>query len=225
MAKAKANSGTADPMQAFAQGLIDAQVRDETDSDLDALLNSASKAEQRVLSRKPPYTAEAMVQLFIDHPEYTHAQYAEHFGYRPSWFAGVLISNNLQASLDKRREEVAIVNPAMAGTMTEMFQAVTVQAIGVLQTRMDDPKVTNDLLLDVAKLGVSALGMGKANGPGVAPPAPPKTIHDLASNLLAAVPVAHSDTPAPDHTIEVTLREIPEAKAEDDDAAAPEAAA
>ena len=217
MTKAKANGKPAvDPMQVFAQGLVDAQVRDEVDSDLAGLLDASSKAAKLSTHRKPPYTADAMVQLFIDHPEYTHAQFADHFGYRASWFAGVLISNNLQAALDKRREEVALVNPLLAGTMTEMFQAATVQALAVLTTRMDDPKATNELLLDVAKIGIKALGMGNANGPGVAPPAPPRTIHDLATGLLAANPPAKSDTPAPDHTIDVMLQEVTEAKADGD---------
>jgi hypothetical protein len=204
-AKAKLKS---DPLAAAAQGLIDAHVSVDVDDDLTALLNESSKASGREFVRKPQYTADAMVQLFIDHPQWTHSQFADHFGYRASWFAGVLISNNLQAALERRREEVAAVNPLLAGTMQEMFQAATVQALSVLQLRMEDPKATNELLLDVAKIGIKALGLGNPNqAPAVKEP--PRTIHDLASGLLKANPPAQSTTPANDLTIEIALQEVP----------------
>lgn len=214
-AKAKAG-GKSDPLAAAAQGLIDVQIAAEADDDLNALLNEASKASGKTFIAKPRYMADTMVQLFIDHPEWSHAQFAEYFGYKASWFAGVLISPNLQAALDKRREEVAAVNPLLAGTMTEMFQAATVQALAHLTTRMDDPKAPNDLLLDVARIGIKALGLG-GNGAPPAPKEPPRTIHDLASGLLKANPPAPSSTPANDLTIEMSLQEVPAPKDPDDE--------
>lgn len=210
--KAKTGSGSGggkakDPLQDLAQSMIDADVKAQVEDDLTMLLNGSSKAATKEFIRKPQYTAEAMVQLFLDHPDWTHAQFADYFGYRASWFAGVLISNNLQAALDKRREEVAAVNPMLAGTMAEMFQAATVQAMSLLQVRMEDPKATNDLLLDVAKIGVRALGLGTAAN-AAPPPPPPHTIHDLASNLLQSNPPEQSSTPAPDMTIDVMLHDI-----------------
>jgi hypothetical protein len=211
MPKAKA---TRDPLAEAAQSLVDTAIGAEADSDLTALLDGSSKAAGREFVRKPQYTADAMVELFIEHPNWTHAQFADHFGYRASWFAGVLISNNLQAALDKRREEVRAVAPHLAGTMTEMFQAATVQALAALQVRMDDPKATNELFLEVAKISTKALGLGGAGTPPQQKE-PPKGIHDLAAGLLQSQPKVESPTPAVDHTIDATLREVPAASGDE----------
>lgn len=154
--------------------------------------------------RKPPYTADAMVQLMIDHPNYSHAEFAAHFGYKASWFAGVLISNNFQAALELRRSEVS--NPLLTGTMQDMFQAMTVQALVVLQSRLDNPQASEDLIIKAINAGVKALGMGT---PGTLPPPPQAkpTLNDLASRL--SVPKQIEATPARDWTIEATLEELP----------------
>lgn len=155
--------------------------------------------------RHPPYTADAMVQLMIDHPEYSHAEFADHFGYKASWFAGVLVSNNFQAALSLRREEVS--NPMLTGTMQDLFQALTVQALVVLQARLEDPKASEDLIIKAINSGVKALGMGT---PGALPPplVEKPTLNDLASRL--SVPKQIEATPARDWTIEASLGELPQ---------------
>ena len=101
-----------------------------------------------------------MVELMVQHPEYTHAEFSSHFGYKPSWFAGVLVSPNLQAELDKRRHEV--INPNLTGTMDDMFRALLVRSLSVLQVKMEDAEVLDDTVVKAAMLGVKALGMGTA---------------------------------------------------------------
>lgn len=163
--------------------------------------SKAAKAAGKVY---PRYTAEAMVQLMVDHPEYSHAQFAAHFGYRASWFAGVLVSKNLQEALDPRRHEVN--NPMLTGTMDDIMRALTLQAVTVLQSRLDNEKATDDLVIKALGAGVKALGMGTAGQTPAEPPAP-KTLNDLAAIL--SKPKAIEATPARDWTIEATTDMLP----------------
>ena len=98
---------------------LDALLTDAVQSMVDdgrgkAILAKASAASAKPFVAKPKYTAAAMVQLMVEHPEYSHTQFAAHFGYQASWFAGVLVSPNLQAALEPRRSEIA--NPMLTGT-------------------------------------------------------------------------------------------------------------
>ncbi len=167
-----------------------------------------SKADAKAKAsavRRPVYTADAMVDLMIQHPEYTHAEFADHFGYRASWFAGVLVSNNFQLALDKRRTEVN--NPMLTGTMQDLFRSMTVQALTVLQSRLDDPKASEDLIIKAITAGTKALGMGM---PGQVPadvPKPP-TLDALAARLSTPKLIVPTE-PARDYTIEAALNEIP----------------
>lgn len=208
----------ADLLSAAAQQLIDTHREEQLAAEmLDALLIGApaaavatpqgfvSKAAAKATATKRPvYTADAMIDLMVEHPEYTHADFATHFGYRASWFAGVLVSNNFQAALDSRRGEIN--NPALTGTMNDMFQAMTVQALVVLQSRLDDPKASEDLIIKAIGAGVKALGMGT---PGMLPPAPtqPATLKDLAASL--SVPKAIPASEPRDWTIDAALQELP----------------
>ena len=178
-----------------------------SDGTLDGLFKAA--AEQKTF---PRYTAADMVELMVQHPEYTHAQFSAHFGYKPSWFAGVLVSPNLQAELDKRRHEV--INPNLTGTMDDMFRALLIRSLSVLQVKMEDADVLDDTVIKAAALGVKALGMGTEKQgaeevKGVA------GLVNIAEKLAAAMAgrapaLSHAHTPAPrDYTIEAALQEIP----------------
>ena len=156
----------------------------------------------------PRYTAVDMVELMVQHPEYTHAEFSAHFGYKPSWFAGVLVSPNLQTELDKRRHEV--INPNLTGTMDDMFRALLVRSLSVLQVKMENSEVLDDTVLKVAALGVKALGMGtekqeEATIKGVA------GLVSIADKLAAAM--AGRNLPAvtapKNYTIDAMLGEVP----------------
>jgi len=166
-----------------------------------------SKAAAKAMTpRKPVYHPDAMVQLVIDHPEYTHEQFAAHFGYKASWFAGVLVSDRFQKALDPRRSECS--NPMLTGTMQDMFRSMTVQSLVVLQERLNDPKASEDLIIKAITAGVKALGMGT---PGALPPPPeaPPTLDQLAARLSTPKQIVATE-PARDWTIEATLNEIPQ---------------
>jgi len=165
-----------------------------------------SKATAKATAeRKPVYHPDAMVQLMVEHPEYTHEEFAAYFGYKQSWFAGVLISDRFQKALEPRRHEIS--NPMLTGTMQDLFRSMTVQSLVVLQQRLEDPKVSEDLIIKAITAGVKALGMGT---PGMAlevPVAPP-TLDQLASRLSKPKAIVAS-TEARDWTIEASLNEIP----------------
>lgn len=166
-----------------------------------AFISKSARAIGRVY---PPYTAEAMVELMIEHPQWSHAQFAAYFGYKASWFAGVLVSANFQAALEPRRAEVA--NPMLSGTMDDIFRAVTLQAVTVLATRLDSEKASDDLVIKAIGAGIKALGMGTVGQAPAEPPAP-ATLNDLASKL--SQPKTIAATPARDWTIENALGELP----------------
>lgn len=172
----------------------------------DPLSGFISKSQARATApRKPQYTAEAMVDLMIAHPEYSHSDFAAHFGYKASWFAGILISNNFQAALEPRRHLVQ--NPMLTGTMDDILRAVVVQSVTVLQERLEDPKASEDLIIKALNAGVKALGMGTGKGEGNEPPPEKPTLAGLADRL--SKPKLIEATPAHDWTIEASLGELP----------------
>ncbi len=129
---------------------------------LGALINS-KKAEKVAVPVDPPepqadYTHDAMIQLIIDNPTWSHRQYAAYFGHFPSWFASVLASEVFQQQLDLRRDEVA--DPSLTATLQERFTALTLRSMDVLQLKLDDPKAQDATILKALELGVKALGLG-----------------------------------------------------------------
>ena len=197
---------------------LDALLTDAVQSMVDdgrgkAILAKASAASAKPFVAKPKYTAAAMVQLMVEHPEYSHTQFAAHFGYQASWFAGVLVSPNLQAALEPRRSEIA--NPMLTGTLDDLFRALTLQSLTVLQQRLETSTVSEDLIMKAAALGVKALGMGNPGGM-VAAPVTPATLSELASRLsqpvLAAAEakaVTAETVTCRDFAIEASLQELP----------------
>ena len=72
------------------------------DSDLEALLTMVTAApspEALHMIAKERFTNEALVQLILEHPEYTHLQLATHFGRGLGWFSFVLATDSFQAAL------------------------------------------------------------------------------------------------------------------------------
>ncbi len=190
-------------IEANSDALLDILMGAPADGPAPVFVSKAAAKEAAAV--KPRYHPDLLVQLMIDHPEYTHAEFADHFGYKASWFAGVLVSDRFQKAFDPRRSECS--NPLLTGTMQDMFRAMTVQSLVVLQARMEDPKVSEDLIIKAITAGVKALGMGV---PGSAPDVPvaPPTLDELASRLSKPKAIVAS-TEARDWTIEATLNELP----------------
>ena len=104
------------------------------------------------------YTPEAMIDLIVKNPTWSHRKYASYFCYPPSWFANVLASDEFQLKLDPRRSEIK--NPAITATLRERFTSLTVQSLALLQVRMDSDEVHESIVVKAIEVGVKALGMG-----------------------------------------------------------------
>ena len=116
--------------------------------------------------QKVRYTHVAMIDLIIEHPEWSQNQLAEHFGYTPGWISNVLASDAFQERMAARREE--IVDPELKATVEERFRALTIRSLAILMKKLDQSQVSDTVALRAAELGAKALGIG-GNAP---PPAP-----------------------------------------------------
>lgn len=149
---------------------------------IDELKGSPRPAERAATMgrlQKVRYTHQAMIDLIIEHPEYTQNQLAAHFGYTPGWISNVLASDAFQAAMAARREE--IVDPELKASIEERFRALVIRSLEVLQAKLNAPAVSDQVALRAAELGAKALGVG-----GHAAPKPPQTdrLERLAERLI-----------------------------------------
>lgn len=119
----------------------------------------AGEAGGTPLSRRAGYSHVAMVDLMIAHPEYTHGQLCAHFGRPSSWLASVLASEVFQSVLDERRH--LVLDPTLTATLQERFKALAIRTSNVLMDKMDNPEVSDFLVIKSAEASVKALGMGQ----------------------------------------------------------------
>lgn len=130
---------------------------------------------------KVSYTHDAMIDLMIANPMITQNAIAAHFGYTPSWVSIVMSSDAYRARLEARREE--LVDPAIRVTIEERFRALAVKSLEVLQKKLEQPTVSDNLAIQAAALASKSLGLGQ--GTGNAPPPQPDRIERLGGRLLA----------------------------------------
>ena len=150
----------------------------------------------------PPYTPEAMVALMVEHPDYSHAQLASHFGRLPSWTSAVLASDAFQAALDSRRHEVA--DPSLSATMEERFRGLAIRAAIVLQEKLNTTGVNDLTVLKAAELGIKALGLGQKQPEALQLPGPQNASQTVAEKLLAAMEARDQARTVDVETVEVT---------------------
>lgn len=144
-----------------------AQMRELVTTDL-AAVDSAPATVQELVPASPTaspavamaYTHEAMVELMIAHPEFTHAQFAAHFGRGVQWFSYVLSSEAFQAVLTPRKHEVA--DPGLTATMEERMRALSLQALDVLGKKLEAKEINDQTVLKAVEIGTKALGMGSS---------------------------------------------------------------
>ena len=175
-------------LQELAQGLVDRE-------------KSLSPAVAPLV-RSVPYTPERMVQLMIDHPEYTHADLAKAFGRLPSWTSAVLASDAFQQALDTRRHEVA--DPTLSATMEERFRGLAIRAATVLQERLNKEGASDMVVLKAAELGIKALGLGNKQPEAPQLPGPSNSSESVAEKLLAAMDARDRARTVDVETVEVT---------------------
>ncbi len=113
------------------------------------------------------YTHEAMVDVIIQNPGVSQNDLAALFGYSPAWVSSVMSSDAFKARLAARREQ--LVDPEVALTLHERFEALARQSLRVLQEKISLPAtmVPDNLALRAAEMSSRALGLGQAQVPVV----------------------------------------------------------
>jgi hypothetical protein len=131
--------------------------------------------------QKLRYTHKAMIDLIIEHPEFSQNQIAAQFGYTASWLSNIMASDAFQEALAARREEV--VDPILRATLQERTKALYLQSLSVLQAKLNSPTVSDKVALAAAELGAKSLGLG---GHAIQPPQQPagQRLAILAENLI-----------------------------------------
>lgn len=131
---------------------------------------------------KVHYTHEAMIEFILSNgglppgTRLTQGMIAAHFGYTEAWISNILASDAFQEKLKARRSEV--VDPEISATMEERFRALAIQSLKVLQHKLNQPVVSDNVALRAAELGAKALGIG-----GHAAPKAPDTGADRLERL------------------------------------------
>src|SRR5262245_48555659 len=136
----------------------------------------AAHAETMGRLKKVSYSHKALIDLIISQPELTQNQLAAHFGYTPAWISNILASDAFQNAMAERRED--IIDPTLRATIEERFRALVIRSIAVLQEKLNQPAVSDNVALRAAELGAKALGIG-----GHAPQKPPGDSNDRLARL------------------------------------------
>ena len=124
------------------------------------------------------YTHDALIDLIIEHPEFTQNEIAAHFGYTAPWISNILASEAFQSKMALRREE--IIDPDLKATIKERFEALVIRSLAVLQEKLAAPQVSDQVAIRCAELGAKALGVG-----GHAPPPKQESSADRLERLAA----------------------------------------
>lgn len=169
--------------------------------------NTEVEAVTAAHTPKPAYTAQALVELMIQQPTWRHEQYAGHFGRGLGWFYSILASDSFQLTLDPYRHQIA--DPTITSTLQERFRALTLRALGVLQSKMDLPDVSDIVVIKSAEIGIKALGMGQQQQEPV-PPAAPVEVDSLANRLVAALEKQRRNVRTVEQSVEVVTVEPPQ---------------
>lgn len=137
---------------------------------------AADRAATMGRLKRCSYTHDSMIDLIIEHPEYTQEQIAAHYGYTPPWISNILASEAFQSKMALRREQ--IIDPELKATIKERFEALVIRSLAVLQNKLAQPVVSDTVAIRCAELGAKALGVG-----GHAPPKPPESSEDRLERL------------------------------------------
>jgi hypothetical protein len=163
--------------------------------------------KQQEVSNAPVlrYTPETMIDLMVQHPDWSHSLLAASFGRQPSWTSAVLASDAFQQALDSRRHEVA--DPLLSATLDERFRGLAIRAATVLQEKLNSSAVSDLVVLKAAELGIKALGMGQKQPEAPQLPGPQNSSQSVAEKLLAAMDARDSERDR-QRTVDVEVVEV-----------------
>lgn len=158
---------------------------------------------------RPPklrYSHRAMVDTLVQNPWMSQNELAAMFGRTPAWISTIVNSDAFQQLLEERRAE--LVDPEVALTLRERFQALTARSLQKLQERVETGP-SDALLLKAAELGSRALGFGAAAPQTLAVVTSEERLAALATRLRAL----QNGTGAmgAGEVIDVPSREVPRA--------------
>ena len=136
------------------------------------------------LAQRPVVNFDELIEWLIAHPGASHAEIGAAYGRTAGWFSTVLVMEEFQLAINPRRAEIN--NPAVTSTIEQRFQALLVRSIDVLQTKISVPSPNAEFSLEVAKLGVRALGLGAA-GRDTQPQSPGHSLESLADRLTGLI--------------------------------------
>lgn len=147
------------------------------------------------------YSHDAMIDHLIENPWISQNELASIFGYSPAWVSTVMNSDAFRARLASRREQ--LVDPTIALSLQERFQAVAEQSLRVLQEKLSlpAPMVSDNLVLRAAELGAKALGQGGFS-PAGPPVDPSQNLDRLAERLTGLLSNKKAITYDPAETVE-----------------------
>lgn len=131
--------------------------------------------------KKLRYTHDAMVDLLIAQPGISQGELAAAFGYSESWVSLILSSDAFRIRLEDRRNE--LVDPTIRSTIEERFRALAVKSLEVLQKKLENPNVSDNLAIQAASLASKSLGLGQPANQ--APPVDPGRLDRIGGRLLA----------------------------------------
>lgn len=122
---------------------------------------------------KVRYSHQDMIDFFIANPERSQKDAALRYGYTQAWVSNVMASDAWKAAFAARRAEV--VDPTLMATLNERFEGLATRSLERLMEKLDQPQVSDNLVLRAVELGAKACGVG-----GNAPAAPPPGTDHLA---------------------------------------------
>ena len=187
---------TDDEFQSIAQSLIDSSKEAES--------KTASRVEAGLPAGTLAYSPLSMVQLMVQHPEYTHAQLAAQFNRPASWISQVLASEAFQSAVEPYRHQL---DPSFGATMDERFRSLAIRATTVLQSKLESSGVNDLVVLKAAEIGVKALGLGQKKPEEAAAP-PQNSSQSVAEKIMAAMDERDRKRNR-EEAIDVTAREVP----------------
>lgn len=118
----------------------------------------ASAAASQAIA-KIGYSHDAMINLLIARQgRISQNELAAHFGYTASWISQVMSSDAFQARFAERTKE--LVDPAIRDEAQAGFRDVLMRSQELLLTKLQQPKVSDQLVIRSLEVAGRALGYG-----------------------------------------------------------------
>ena len=155
---------------------------------------------------KVSYTHLDMIDFILANPGADLKTLAARYGYTVGWICNVQASDAWKSAFAARRAEV--VDPLLVATINERFEGITRLSLERLQQKLEQPQVSDNVVLRAVELGAKALGVG-GNAPP--PPAPQDHLAQLANRLIALQSKVREGVTLNGEFKEVSAAEAPEA--------------